>query len=578
MAKIHNLKIKNFRGISDFDQTFFGRNFVCLIGRGDSGKSTILEAISSVLSPQWNLPFQDSDFTNCDTNTPIEIEATLIELPSKLIQDDKYGLYIRGVTPTCVSDELEDSHEIGLTIRLIVKKDLEPRWFVYNERQGRASISSTDRSKLNVFMVSDYVDRHFSWNRGNPLYALLKQEDSEERNDDEDDEDTVVTALREAKSKIDAHPFSELNVALKKVIDSAKILGIDISNAKNTLDFKELLGKESKLSLHESKIPFRLKGKGSKRLTSIAIQTALVDSGGIMLIDEIEQGLEPDRAQHLAKALKEGKVGQVFITTHSRDVVVELVTSDLFLVKSSENHLKTFSGNLQGALRKNPEAFFAKKVIICEGLTEMGICRALNKFKVSKGHSSAAVQGVRLADGTGSHIVEYTDGFIEVDYPTCLFCDSDVDKKDKKLSENKERLKKAGVLLVDWDQGDSLEVAITNNLPPDGVSALLELAARIKEEDHANLSTEDCTKAIWDSVKSKFGSHCPGEFSSDTDTKALRIAIGRAAGSGIGWFKNMEKGNRLGDLVFKYWEALPIDNKLKKQLCVLSEFIDGNGL
>ncbi len=63
MAKIIRLDIKNYRGIEDLSLKFEReKNLICLIGRGDSGKTTILDAISSVLSPSWNLNFYDTDF------------------------------------------------------------------------------------------------------------------------------------------------------------------------------------------------------------------------------------------------------------------------------------------------------------------------------------------------------------------------------------------------------------------------------------------------------------------------------------------------------------------------------------
>ena len=64
-------------------------------------------------------------------------------------------------------------------------------------------------------------------------------------------------------------------------------------------------------------------GKGSKRLLSMAIQLALAKTGGIVLIDEIEQGLEPDRIRTIINKLSQVESGQVIITTHSRGVVVE---------------------------------------------------------------------------------------------------------------------------------------------------------------------------------------------------------------------------------------------------------------
>ena len=84
MSKIYSLKIKHFRGISDFEHTFGDQSCVVLIGRGDSGKTTILKAISAVLSPVWNTTFTDLDFTNRDTSIPILIEAVILDAPEEL--------------------------------------------------------------------------------------------------------------------------------------------------------------------------------------------------------------------------------------------------------------------------------------------------------------------------------------------------------------------------------------------------------------------------------------------------------------------------------------------------------------
>jgi predicted ATP-dependent endonuclease of OLD family len=59
MAKLERLIIKHFRGIENFEQRFKG-GITCIIGRGDSGKSTILDAISYVFSQSWGVlhPYQ----------------------------------------------------------------------------------------------------------------------------------------------------------------------------------------------------------------------------------------------------------------------------------------------------------------------------------------------------------------------------------------------------------------------------------------------------------------------------------------------------------------------------------------
>ncbi len=45
MARIFELEIKNYRGIKQFSERF-DKDIICLIGWGDTGKTTILEAIS----------------------------------------------------------------------------------------------------------------------------------------------------------------------------------------------------------------------------------------------------------------------------------------------------------------------------------------------------------------------------------------------------------------------------------------------------------------------------------------------------------------------------------------------------
>lgn len=556
MTRIHELKIKNFRGIRDFSHTFGVANFICLIGRGDSGKSTILDAISYVLSSSWNLTFFDSDFYKCDTDTPIEIETTLIDLPENLILENKYGLHIRGLDKSTneIKDDLEDDHEKALTIKLEIKKDLEPKWYVINTRQDSPiSISAYDRAKLDVFMISDYIDRHFSWSKGAPLYSLLKRQqdpfDSEENN-------IIIEALREAKTKIDSDSFEQFKEITSIVKSKADELGIDISNTSTSIDFKDISIKGGRVCLHDEKIPFRLKGKGSKRLISIAIQTALADKGGIILIDEIEQGLESDRVQHLVNTLKRNNSGQIFMTTHSRDVVVELETSDFFIMKKDALNLIAINNSLQGCIRKNPEAFFANRIIVCEGATEIGICRALNRFRTQKGKKNASFLGVRFADGTGSNIIDYCEGFKKSGFEVCLFCDSD----DDGINSKKVELRNAEIEVVDCEQGNAIENQLFKDLPWDAIRELIGYEEKkLSEEAVQNSVDSRCTKLLTTNWQA-------------TDSTAKREALGNTA-KDKGWFKRIDHGEYLGTVICKYINKIK-DKTPGKQIKKLSDWID----
>jgi len=359
MATLHNLKIKNFRGIQNFNQNF-DNGLVCIIGRGDSGKSTILEAINLVLSSSWTMSFYDSDFYNCQTDNPIEIEATVTNIPEKQLA--KYGMFVRGIVANGIiiddmeSEEANDA-KAALTIKLTVTKDLEPVWTVVSYRgQEPAIILAADRAKMNISSISDYTDRHFSLSKGNPLYTLFKL--LSEDDPDTDEGNVMLEILREAKTRIDVGIANKFDGVIRKVIETASQLGVNAEEIKASIDHRDISIKENKVCLHESEIPIRLKGKGARRLLSLAIQLSIANPNGIVLIDEIERGLEPDRVQHLVAILTKITNSQILFTTHSRNVIVELSCNNLFLMVKDTQSLSNIPLDLQDCVRSNPEALF----------------------------------------------------------------------------------------------------------------------------------------------------------------------------------------------------------------------------
>ena len=148
MARIHELKINNFRGIKNFSEKF-DKNFICLLGRGDSGKTTILDAISYVLSPNWNSSFYDSDFFEGNIDNSIEVEISLLDLPEKLISEDKYGLYIRGLDSNgVIQDELHNDYKKVLTIK--------PGITGLAQISGRSDLSFEDEVKLDAYYIENW--------------------------------------------------------------------------------------------------------------------------------------------------------------------------------------------------------------------------------------------------------------------------------------------------------------------------------------------------------------------------------------------------------------------------------------
>jgi putative ATP-dependent endonuclease of the OLD family len=67
----------------------------CLIGPGDSGKSSILDAIDLCWGARRNIQFTDTDFHLLDVETPITITVTLGELDDALKNLDTWDVCSR---------------------------------------------------------------------------------------------------------------------------------------------------------------------------------------------------------------------------------------------------------------------------------------------------------------------------------------------------------------------------------------------------------------------------------------------------------------------------------------------------
>lgn len=569
MAQLHHLSVKHFRGLVDFEQ-IFSKGITCIIGRGDSGKSTILDAISYVFCTSWSLHLNDSDFTGCDTSSPIIIEGTVIDVPPELVE--KFGKHIRGVGKDGrLIDDMESAEAINaqsaLTIQLKVGKDLEPAWSVVSYHGEEPSIiKAADRGKLNVFAVSDYTDRHFSLNKGNPLYSLYKQLSDGAISDDEN---KVLDVVREAKTAFDASINNKFNAVINKLKEEASSLGITLNDMKAMLDHKDIAISENKVSIHENGVPFRLKGKGSKRLLSLAIQLSLTNPSGVILIDEIEQGLEPDRAQHLVSVLSRHSDKQVIITTHSSNVIVEIPCESLYIMRSGAKSLLHVEGELQGSIRKNPEAFFAEKVLVCEGATEVGICRAINKWRQDIGKMSASSKGVRFADGEGSNLSDYVVGFRKLSFITGLFCDSD----DTKINGQKQSFVAQGIELIDCEINKAIENQVFNDVSWATVKELIPIAIQKVMEDDGK-SQEEAEESVFSSTNARLiNKMVTMDHWYDIENNELRIALGETAKKKE-WYKRQSYGERLGQIVLKHYGELAEGCELKKEIDAISNWID----
>lgn len=557
MPKIHSLKITNYRGIESFEQKFYNESLICLIGNGDSGKTTILYALASVLSPNWNLNFSEVDFYKRNTEIPIEIEVSITDVPPELLVDKKFGLYKRFLdSKGFITDKVsEENKEDILTIRLIVNDSFEPKWYVVNERPSidDVRISAADRAKFNLFFISDYLDSHFSYSKNSPLFRLLKMT-SESKT-----ENIILDANKKIEKAIfDTDSLSELEMNASIVNEEAKKIGLNIDELSTLFDFKNAALKEGNIVLHSDKIPYRMMGKGSKRLLSIAIQLKIIQQGGIILIDEVEQGLESFRIKSLVRQLKSISKGQCFLTTHSVSVIQEIEATSLFLKREKKIDLFHFNGDFQSILRSNSEAFFAKRIIVCEGATEYGILRALDKKRFEDIGEELANDDIIVIDGKGASFIKNAIALVNAGFDVCTFNDDD----NLQISEQMSTFKKLGGVVVQCENPFSIEEQLFKDFSWNMVKKLIDKILEKTEE--ANFLHNIGAKSMKEINE-------PGDSEMN-----LRTNLGLCSKKS-GWFKTVEKGEYVGDLWFNSIDKLDSNCVLVKEYNELINWMN-NGL
>src|ERR1700737_1218421 len=170
MSVIRKIKVENFRCLKRFSwQPSDGIN--CMIGPGDSGKSTILEAIDYCLGARRNLQITDTDFHNLNVTAPISIVITLGKLNDGLKNVEAYGLYLRGFDQNtgALAEEPEAGQETVLTLAMTVASDLEPEWRLISARaaaQGQArNLNWADRQRLAPTRLGVFSEHNLSWRR-----------------------------------------------------------------------------------------------------------------------------------------------------------------------------------------------------------------------------------------------------------------------------------------------------------------------------------------------------------------------------------------------------------------------------
>lgn len=550
--EVRRVDIDHFRGIKQLSWRIpKGTTFVSLIGPGDSAKSTILAAIDMALSDRWNLSVSDTDFYLGNVDVPISIRVVLSDLPATVRQHDVLGMSLAGIDDAGdLHEDPDDAHDSCVVIALTIDQNLEPTWTAHRPNKAALAVTVTTAARriLGAYKVDERIDTHLRWSRTSALGRLTEAKHGAD--------ELLLNASRAARQAVSAAIPAELADLIASVQQRLHTLGSgEFKDLQAGLD-QSLSSSTGNLALYEGPVPLTNYGLGSRRLASVAAQQLAHEGKGILLVDEVEYGLEPHRLVNLLTHLKErGAYSLVLATTHSPTALHHLNVDDLGIVRRHSDGAVTVASfapdqtELQKLLRRSPEAFLARRVVLAEGKTEYGIVLELvdrwNNERATDASPSTAALGVVAVEGSGgSGSIGWAKVLAKVGYDVVLFIDSDVPKD----CSDADALKAEGVSVVRWEDGLRTEQAVTEVLGAASLSALIQKAVDLSDDPSSSqrnflehLKTRGLTQQATTLVVDDW-------MDLGVSLPEARATVAAAAHEHK-WFKRVDKGRELAALL-----------------------------
>jgi putative ATP-dependent endonuclease of OLD family len=444
-AYVRRLTIERFRGIKEL--TWYPTPGVNIIlGGGDVGKTTILDAVALLLNPTNSVLLSDADYFSRAAEEEFCIEAVMTlpastgishesktswpwewdgkdlvvpdpDQPPTTPSDPVYRIRVRGTAEFDLAYEIvhpnEDISAFGVTVR---------------RRIGLVRLGGDDRNDRDLRLV-----------QGSALDRLVGDRTLRSR---------VAQSLAANSPGVVTSLSAEAKEALAKLETSFKgealptDLSIGITGGQG-LSLTALLGLTAKKG--GADLPLASWGSGTRRLAALEIAAQHEGELPVIVVDEIERGLEPYRQRALV-ARVQGRGSQVFVTTHSAVVLRALSTGAIWYLDALGN-----IGSLERPTAKHrtsdPEAYLARFPIIAEGATEAGFVSTMVQRLVTAEYLE---RGIHVSDGGGNaHALQIMDALSAAGLTVAGFVDDEGDAPER-WGRVKTRL---GDLLMRWEHG-----------------------------------------------------------------------------------------------------------------------------
>ena len=529
---IRSLSIRRFRGLEDLRwQPRAGIN--CLVGPGDAGKTTILEAIALLLYPRRPPLISEYHYFRRRLHEGFEIEAVLGGLTDAVTGSMRVAP-LRG----WLKGELqplpdEAGAEPVLVTRLTGSADLELTYELIPPSGDPLPFTTAMRQQLILAELGadDRGSRELRLAQGSLLERHLSGIDFRR---------PLTSAIANASTRLELP--EEAQEAIARISERFRTEGLPSALRLGLLAPQgfPLVGLLSLFSGADpaEAVPLAASGSGTRQLALFRLALSLVEGAPVLVFDEPESGLEPYRQRaviaELRRVITPG--GQAFLTTHSPAILDSLDPGELWLLRSGESPASLGTGPIGDVVRRAPDALLSLLPVLCEGHTEAGFLRPLlDRLASADQLGSLDLLGVRLIPGTGQpKILDEADALLAAGIGCGLFADAE----DKHSGRRQRLASQNRCAYGSWDGVRNVEEAVATWVPFEHLSEVVAVAAaqlnRSTESLHQQIAERCNQPSIRDLVRLREVCGEPG----------VRAALARAMNEG-NWFKDAERGAAL---------------------------------
>lgn len=541
---IRVLEISRFRGIrSLLWRPAAGMNII--VGGGDVGKTTVLDAIALLLSPSNSFTVSEADFWMRETTEEFSISAVIgIPATSGISTQSSFAWPWEWDGKDAILPGAAESGS-GISdpvykIRVRGTPGLEIAWEILqpNDQQVHLSVAVRRQIGLVRLSASDQNDRDLRLVYGSGLDRLFGDSALRSRIGRQVAQLSLVEALGSDGTKA----IKELGARLEREsLPSNLSIGLTTSQGLSIGALIGLLAKKGEVDL-----PLASWGSGTRRMTSLEICATTQNSASVTVVDEIERGLEPYRLRKLLAKLQVSP-GQSFLTTHSPVAISCAYQSSLWHIDGAGNIGELPQPEIHDQQRRDPETFLARMPIIVEGSTEVGFLR----FVLERAFPSTPADfGIRVCDGQGN---PNTLGLLTALSKSGVHCFGLADNEGKSPGRWEKLKESMGDRLLQWNDGCTEKVVI-EAIPEEKLWQLLNDS----DGDISGARLRTISDRL--EIESKERADIEAEIADRPNLTLRQLIIGASSGStdgapltkskewkshGKNWFKSEEGGREL---------------------------------